>query len=223
MPVTLGVIGLGVTAGQAIYGAIQKDKARKAAAANVRPTYTIPGEEYRNENLAESLAGEGLSAGAQQYLTNQNDRSQSAAYSAILKGGGDGNAIAGAADKFQNGAGQVALYDDQARMNNLNRLQSAWLRMSADKDKAWQVNQYGPYADRAAAIGQQLAGSQQQFNSGLNGVGSSLLGGVNSYMRNRQNQINPVGSNAPDWAASNYNFNSNTPEDVNAPGYNPLG
>lgn len=216
MPVTLAVIGGTVALGQTIYGAIKKNKAEKAAAANQRPAYEIPQEEYQNERQAESMAGNGISAGAKQYLTNQSDRSQAAAYSAILRGGGDANAIANTADKYQNSANQVAIYDDQARLANLGRERDAWLRMSANKDKAFQVNQYAPYADRAAAIKEQLTGAENTINSGLNSLGSAGMGAFSSLMSQKNNQIKPMAS------SGTVNSGANIAGDGFSQGYNGL-
>ena len=70
MPVTTGIITAGIGLGTTIYGAIQKQKAQKAANANVMPTYQIPQSQNDVLNLAESQAGNGMSAAARQQLQN---------------------------------------------------------------------------------------------------------------------------------------------------------
>lgn len=170
--IVAGVIG----AGTAIYGAIQKDKAAKAARANVRPAYGIPQEEYQNLSLAESQAGQGMSDAARQQLQNNASAGLAGTQNAILRAGGSANAIASAEEKYQQGINQNAIYDDQARVSNLRNLQSAYTRMSADKDKEWQINQYGSWADKAQAISQQAASADKTMWSGINTVGSAASG-----------------------------------------------
>lgn len=167
--VVAGVVG----AGTAIYGAIQKNKAAKAARNNIMPHYDIPQSEYNSLNLAESQAGQGMSDASRQQLLNNSQSGLSATQNAILRSGGSANAIAGAEDKYQQGINQNAIYDDQARMANLSRLQSAYTRMSADADKSYQINEYAPWANRAQAISQQLQSGQQTMQSGLSTLGSA--------------------------------------------------
>lgn len=167
--VVTGAIGLGT----AIYGAIQKNKAAKLANKNVEPTYTIPQYEADNLSLAESRAGQGMSDASRQQLLNNSNSGLAATEGAILRSGGSANAISGAQDKYQQGLNQMSIYDDQARLGNLANLQSAYTRASAESDKAWQINQYAPWANRAQAIAQQSAAADKTMWAGINSFGKS--------------------------------------------------
>lgn len=173
-----GAIGLG----QTIYGVSQKKKAQREAAANKMPTYSIPGEEQSALTLAESQAGQGMSDASRAAYLNNAGSGLAATSNAILRGGGDANAIGSAYNRYETGINNQAIYDDQARMSHLSNMQSAFSRMSAQKDKRWQINEYQPWANKAQAVGQQLASSQNMITSGINTMGSALTSGLNGYL-----------------------------------------
>lgn len=175
IPVGL-IAGAALGAGQMLYGAAQKRKADAAAKANVMPEYKIPHTEQQALALEESRAGQGMSAAAREALRSDSDRLLGTATDAILRGGGSPNAIGSVAAGVQNNLNQMAVYEDNARIANLARLQAARARMSANMDKSYQINQYAPWANRAQAIAQQQQGAQNMFMSGMNTLGQGIMG-----------------------------------------------
>lgn len=178
--VTAGVIA----AGTAIYSGIKAAKAKKAQEAlkNARPKYEIQPEEQDIENMAEARANQGMGAGARQQLQNNTDRQLSTSANAILMGGGNANSIGNLADKTENAYDQSALYDDQVRLSNLSNLQSAWARMSANRDKQWDINTEQPWKDNMAAATlerQQYAQMEQNAIGSLGKDVGGALGKVN--------------------------------------------
>ena len=174
--------GAAVLGGGAIgliaYGAIKKAQDAKAAANNTRPTYNIPQEEYDNQRLAESQAGQGMSATSRQAYQNSADSGLANTTDAILRGGGDPNGIGNAYNSYQNGINNLSIYDDQVRMQHLNGLVAQNQRMSADKDKAWQVNQFAPWADKAQALALKQQADQQLISQGVGIAGQALTMGL---------------------------------------------
>ncbi len=177
LPVSL-IAGAALGAGQLAYGAAQKRKAQRAAAANVMPKYNIAPEEAQMLRQEESMAGQGMSDASREALRANTDRSQGQSIDAILRGGGNPNAISALANNTQTQLNQMAVYDDQARLQNLARLQAARARMSANRDKQYQINDYQPWANKAQAITQQLAGAQNMMTSGLNTASMGILNGI---------------------------------------------
>lgn len=175
--VSAAVAGLAMTA----YGAYQKSEDEKKAKANVQPTYKIPQEEQDNLKQTEMLASQGMSQGSKSIYGQNADRALTASTSAILKGGGDANAIGSLYDKYNQGNEGLAIYDDKIRMQHMNDLVTQRARMGAFKDKAYQVNEYSPWANKAQAIAQQLAGDQNMMMSGVNMFGKGLGGMNNPY------------------------------------------
>lgn len=173
-------LGLLLGAGEAAWGYSEKKKYQgqiDATNAN-RPKYQINPEENNIVNLAESRANQGMGGAAKQALQNNTDRSIASLSNAALMGGADANSIGNLVDKSQQSYNQNAIYDDTIRLQNLDNLQSSWARMSADRDKAWQLNELNPWKDRMAALSGQLTGANNMFLSGLNMGGSSLMSGV---------------------------------------------
>lgn len=173
----IALAGLGV----AVYGAIQKSKAQKAANANTMPTYNIPQSEYTNLALDQSLASQGMSASSRTAYNNNANNALAETNSAILKGGGDANSIGNAYQQYNNGNANMAIYDDQARMRNLQNLINQNARMSSFQDKSWQLNNYAPWANKAQALAGQIQGDQQLMTSGFNTAVQGASGFAKSF------------------------------------------
>lgn len=180
MPAGGLLIGTAIGGVEALYGASQKSQYQKQldALSQNRPQYQINPEEQNIVSTAQARAQQGMSAGAQQALTNNTDRNLATLSSAAMRGGADANSLGAIADRTQQATNQNAIYDDQQRMANLNNLYSAWSRMSANKDKQWQIDTEQPWKDKMTALSQQLAGANQMEQSGINSAGSALIGGA---------------------------------------------
>lgn len=179
IPVAL-IAGAALGAGQAIYGASQKKKAQAAAKANVMPEYNLAPEEAQMLAQAESQAGQGMSDPAREALRANNERILGTGIDAVLRGGGNPNAIGSMVGRAQAGNNQMALYEDQARIQALQRLQAARARMSSNRDKQYQINEYQPWANRAQAINEQLQGGQNMMMGGINTMSQGILGGLSN-------------------------------------------
>lgn len=168
---------------QAGLGIGQKAKAAKMAAGNKRPEYEISQQAKDNQALAESMASEGLSDSAKQLYTSNADRGLTSSIDAILKGGGDVNAITDLNDGYNQSLSQFAMAEDQAKFRNLNILMRANDALGAEHDKAWQINQYAPYADKAQQAAQMSASGMQNIsggiNTGLSALSMAAMGKIN--------------------------------------------
>jgi len=175
MPVTLGAIGAATGLGEAIYGGIQANKLRKEANANVMPTYTIPQGVYTNQQLAEANQG-GMSAAANQAYQNQAGQGLATVAAAEMRGGASPNQLSQAYGNYEEGEGNLAQYDDKIRLSNLQTLMNANSNLDAYKDKAWQINDYSKWANKAQALAQQMGAANNMEMSGINQVGGGLMG-----------------------------------------------
>lgn len=199
LPVAL-LAGAAIGAGQMAYGASLKKKYQREADANKMPEYQINQEERDMMRQAETMAGQGMSDASREAMRSNTDRAMGTSIDAILKGGGNPNAIASLAGNFQNQINQMAVYEDQARLKNLENLQNQRARMSANRDKAYQINQYQPWANRAQAIDQQLTGAQNMMQGGFNTLSAGVLQGISNmpskqrtpFMPAQQPQMNPM-------------------------------
>lgn len=158
--------------GQIITGIGQKSQANKIARSNVRPTYIIPKSVTDNQAITESRASQGLSDQSKSLYTQESDRGATAGIDAILSGGGSVNNIADLYGARNTGISHMALIDDSMRSANMKALVDQNNTMADFKDKEWQVNMWGPYADKAqAAAALSKQGSDNTWK-GINTLGA---------------------------------------------------
>lgn len=201
----IAAIGLAVGIGSTVYGISQQNKAKKLAASNIRPTYDITQYQKQNQSISEDLATRGLSESTKQYYQTNAERGFSSGIDAILKGGGDPNAVSSLYGKYTDAQMRLAVLDDERRISNLNNLLNQNRVMSGEADKQWQVNEYGPYADRAQEAAKMYAAGSQWVSQGIN-TGVSAIGGYVSSFGQRQdiNKVNNGGGSGqrqPDYSA----------------------
>lgn len=181
MPVTAGLaISAGIGGYQAIKGGMDAQKLQNQLNANVMPKYTIPQTEYQNLNLAESMAGQGMSAASREAYNQNAQAGLGSSIEALERSGASPETLGTAYAGYNSGERNLAIYDDQARLRNLKELSDARARMTADQDKQWQINAYAPWANKAKALAEQIAGAKTMENAGFNalaGAGTSLASG----------------------------------------------
>ncbi len=198
MAVSIALAAVG--AGLAIYGAVKKSQAEKRAKQNIanRPKYAPIPEDTSELDLAEQQANIGMGAAARQQLNTNTDRALATTTSAALMGGGDANAIGSIVDRSQNTYNQTALYDDQVRQGHLNTLMKTYAGYNSqrrgDADKQFQVNQYGPWADRQQLYASQVAGGQQTMNSGINLFAKGATGALSGMGQGGDSGMGDTGS-----------------------------
>lgn len=213
---TAAAVSALIGGGEAIWGAVQKKKYQKQIdALNAkRPVYATNPEEYAIQNLAESRASQGMGAASKQALLNNTNNNLATSLDYALKSGADPNAIGNITQNAQHAYNQNAIYDDQARLSNLNNLQSAYARMSANRDKEFQLNQEQPWKDNMTGLHQQLTGAQNMFNSGLNLIGGGIISGASKFGSGGASSARPAGEGTlhMDPTAGNSSFGTPTPD-----------
>jgi hypothetical protein len=177
-------IATGIAAAGAISqfasGASQRSAAKKDAKGNIRPSFTIPKEWFDNENLAETQAQYGLTAPALDYYTTQSQRGLSSGLDAALRSGGSVNTLSGLYDGYNDGINKIAAEDAQLKNQNIINLIKAKSDLGNEREKAWTLNYYEPYKDRAKAdTAQEAAGTQTMYN-GISGLASAVAAGSQS-------------------------------------------
>ncbi len=191
IPAAIGAVYSGYKIAHGIH---QQNLANKAAAANQRPTYNIPQGEYDNLYMAENNASQGLDQGSKQIMTNNADRGLATSLNSVLRGGGDANAAGNIYDNYLNGISNITLMDNAQKIQNVNKLVASRNRMSDEQDKAWQINQYAPWADKAQQIAQQKSYGQQQIDSGIGSLASSgMAAAAGAINKGQVNDVNSTG------------------------------
>lgn len=187
--IVLGAIALGT----GIYSMVKANKERKKAeaamAANQRPALEIPVQEFENQRLLESMAGQGMSDRARSVATRDYERGLTSAINAITLSGGNPNDVSRAYRQYNDSVDRLALMDENIRLQNLANYVAQNRRMSSNLVNQWQVNELAPYMDRQSLYAQQIGAANQNFQAGLGmagqGVGT-IAGGVSSMSRTNQ-------------------------------------
>lgn len=168
---------------QTSYGIYQAIKGNQLAAQNTRPKYEIPNEVFQNLSDAQRMAIQGMPE--QQRQNYINDLQRNAQQSLNQMGSRQaGLAGLGVLNQNQNDAYAKLLgMDAQQRMANMQQLQQVRSQTADYRDKAFDLNQMQPYANRyAEAQAMQNAGNQ------------NMMGGIQSATQMGGQAANAAGS-----------------------------
>lgn len=158
---------------------INLHKANKIAKelGRTRPKYTIDKSVGDELSLAENELAGGMSARAEDAYNQGEDKNFASSLETILRGGGNVNSVGDIYGKSQAGRLRLSAMQDELRLKQIDNLVRAQ-RYSADQaDKAWTINQYAPWADKAQANAQ----ARQQAVAGVwEGLGTATSAGMNA-------------------------------------------
>jgi len=176
VPAAIGAVELG-------YGIYSKAHAASEAkkAARQRPVYQTPPQATSEYNLAASELARGLSPEAEQAYETNLDKGFSTSVGAIERLGGGPNNIAEVYDATEQGRQNLAMMKEQLRMAQVQQVVGASRNLQEQYDKEFQINEYAPYVDRVAAIGQ-----ERQESANIEAMGVSTLGSAASSWANSQ-------------------------------------
>lgn len=181
---------------QAGIGIVQYLNAIKNAKKNVRPTYKIDPSYQTAIDTLESNQGLPQSA-ISQYSQNANN-GLTQGISAIEQTGGNGNQISGFVNDADRNFQKVLVQDALTKKNDIGGILTAMNSLAEQKDKAFQINEYSPFADRATAIAQEKNAGLQNIFGSLNSISGGLANAATSKISDTtQPTINTTASGAP--------------------------
>lgn len=172
----LALLQAGLAVPQAIFGTWQYLNAVKQAKNNVRPEYNID-PAYQNQ-IDLLTANYGLPQSALNSYYNQAGQGATQGIGAILSNGGNGNMIADLVGQQNRNFQDVLVKDALAKKSDLSGIIGAQIALADQKDKAFQINEYAPFADKSQAIAQQKNAGLQNINSFFNTASSSVANGL---------------------------------------------
>lgn len=158
-----------------------KEKARELAVS--RPDYEVNPLYGENLDLAESEVG-GLSARGEQAYNQLNDKQFSSSLDAILKSGGGVNSIGDLYSSGQEGRLRLAQLNDELRMNQIRTLMGTRTQMADQDDKAFEFNEWRPWADKASANAEARKAADEGIWSGI----QTIAGAGMQFAGERQQQ-----------------------------------
>ena len=131
--------------------------------------YTRPEEAVQAENLARSMAREGMTAEAEQMGREGIGTSMATA----LKYGG-GNNVADIARQASKGYMQMAAEDEQIRRANQRNLQGQLMQSAQYSDREWEENVLRPYEEQTAEAQALTGAGLQNIFGGVDAMGSMM-------------------------------------------------
>lgn len=182
----------GVGLAEAISGAVNKNKTTAEAARLEKSRPKIQRDPLTDQNLAlvKSDLANGMSAKAATAYDNAVDREFSSSLSSILKGGGDVNSIGDIYTGNEEGRQKLATMRDNLRLNQIKDV----LAQSERADERnyvtpWQVNEFGPWADKTAANSDARMAADKRMWDGITELATSGM----QYAQNKheENMLNP--------------------------------
>lgn len=187
MPVTASLVSSAASSaegtilgtGEAVVGLINAGKAKREAAKleASRPKYKESPYYKDALSLAQSELSTGMSAEAKNAYEQGISRDLSTSLDAILKGGGSVNNVAQVFDQSQQGRQRLTLMKENLRMNNVNNLVRAQQLNEEQREKAFQFNEWAPWADKAQANAKARQGAEDMIWAGVNTAGASIMKG----------------------------------------------
>lgn len=145
------------------YKQIKKDKQERD---RLTPAfYKIQDEYFKNNNIAEETAGQGLTSAAKDYLTTETNRGLGTSIGAINQAGGSPNEIAKLFDSYSTGINRTAAEDAEAQLKNIQYYMNTNKDLAGQKTIQWGVNQYQPYQAKLKELTQRLSADKQNINS----------------------------------------------------------
>lgn len=207
MPVAAAIpIALGVA--KTVTSLVNKGKAKREGREleNSRPQFSVDKGYGQNLSLAESNL-QGLSDTAENAYNQLQDKQFSSSLDAILKSGGTATNVADVYGQGEEGRLRLAQLSDQMRVNQVNSLMRSREAMADQNDKAFEFNQWRPWADKAQANAQARQGAEEGIWSGLQTIGSGAMQFMDQQSQaKQQSQYLNSGNGGGGTAANNSTF-----------------
>lgn len=176
-PLLLAAIPL---AAQAIFGTFQYLSAVKNARKNLRPEYEIDPTFQQNIDFLKNTMG--LPQSALELYYNRVGHGTSQGIEALLASGGNANQIATILGNQNRSFQEIALQDALQKKQDIGGIINANLMLAGEKDKAFQINEYAPYSDKAQAL-------SAQKSAGLQNIGGAITGFSSALANNETNKL----------------------------------
>lgn len=168
MALPFAAIGAGLGIASSLFGIgkgiFQSSKANRLERNNIRPVATVNSNIVKNVGDASIAAQTGLSDRVYNNALNQLNTGLSAGARQIGRMGGTAS-VASTLQAYNQGINNLAAQDQQAQMQNQNRLFGARTALANEQQRVWNWNEAGRYNEIAQRVAQlRGAGQQNEFN-----------------------------------------------------------
>lgn len=141
----------------------------------VRPQYEIPKTAYDNLNMTQLAALEGMSAQEKERAIQEFQRAGQFGLTALRETDRGPAGVAELAQVMSDQQRNLAMQSEQLKRAARQELSASQAQMAQYKDKEWQLNEFDPYKNKAAAAAAlQEAGIKNAY-SGIDTTASNLM------------------------------------------------
>lgn len=179
--VTVGALTVGKGIYDAVSGASKYKKGKKELDAMSNEFYKVQDGYQKRENLAASLAENGMPAAQRDYYTTETQRGLGSALEASDNLGGNPNDVSSILDTYMRNIGATAAQDAAQHTANIGTFMKYQQDNDAQKSIADFYNRIKPNLDKRALISQQMGINKQKQEAGFNTIIGGLTGAVTGF------------------------------------------
>lgn len=173
---SLASAGLGVASGigQTVMGFVDEKKAKNELSRLQKPFYKIQDEYFKNRDIAEELAGQGLPSATKDFLTRESEKGLGTGIRGILESGGSPNDISKLFDTFETTVNKTGAEDAEARINNIKYFMDVNKDLAGQKNIQFGVNELQPYESALKSITDRRNAARENIFGGISTTAGSL-------------------------------------------------
>lgn len=173
-------IAVGVGTASAAAGLIGQGKAKKEGERLSKTRVKRQTSQYAKDDLAlsESELSNPMSAGADRAYTTQSEKEFGTSIGAVTRGGGGVNNVGDIYSRGQEGATNLAILKDQARLQRVNNVLRSYQQMDEQTQANFAFNEVAPWKDAAAANAQKKAAADAMVASGISTAATAGMGAL---------------------------------------------
>lgn len=196
MALPIAAIGAGLGIANSLFGIgkgiFQGSKANRLERNNIRPTATVNSNLVRNAGDASIAAQTGLADRVYNNALNQLNTGLNAGARQIGRMGGTAS-VASTLQAYNQGINNLAAQDQQAQIQNQNRLFGARTALANEQQRVWNWNEVGRYNEMAQRIANLRGAGQQNVFNGISTL-STQLGSLGGAIGGVSSSANPMGN-----------------------------
>lgn len=170
-------IGEALAVGETVAGLIGEGKAKKEGERLSKTRPKRQTSQYAVDDLAlsESELSNPMSAAADRAYQTQADKAFGTSIGAITRGGGGVNNVSDVFGKGIEGATNLAILKDQARLSKVNNALRSYQMMNEETQANFAFNEVAPWKDAAAANAAKKASADSMVAQGVGTMGSVAM------------------------------------------------
>lgn len=139
-----------------------------------QPFYKIQDEFFQNKNIAEGLAGQGLTGDTKNYVTTESQRGLGTSLGALSEAGGDPNNFAKVLSTYNDSITKNASLDAETHLKNIDYFFNANKDLAGQKITKQSLDELQPYERKLKELTERKAADETSAYNGANLITGSV-------------------------------------------------